>query len=41
MIGHLRDGVSESVLQRAFDYWRAIEKVLGDRIADGVAAGRG
>jgi catalase len=36
IIGHLKDGVSESVLARAFDYWRHIDKDLGDRIAAGI-----
>ena len=30
--GHLCDGVSEKVLQRAFDYWRNIDRETGDRI---------
>jgi catalase len=30
--GHLRNGVSEEVLQRAFEYWRNIDKELGDQI---------
>ncbi len=34
--GHLLDGVSEKVLERAFDYWRKIDKDVGDRIADSV-----
>ncbi len=32
--GHLADGVSDEVLARAFAYWRAIDKAIGDRIAD-------
>ena len=36
VVGHLSDGVSEPVLQRAFDYWRNIDKEVGDRIAKGV-----
>jgi catalase len=36
VVGHLKDGVSESVLQRAFEYWRKIDKKTGDRIAKGV-----
>jgi catalase len=31
VVGHLRAGVSEPVLQRAFDYWRNIDRDLGDR----------
>jgi catalase len=36
VVGHLRAGVSEPVLQRAFDYWRNIDTDLGDRIEKGV-----
>jgi catalase len=39
IVGHLLDGVSESVLQRAFDYWRHVDKHLGDRVEAGVRAG--
>ncbi|HEY3895699.1 MAG TPA: catalase [Pseudonocardiaceae bacterium] len=38
--GHLLDGVSEPVLQRAFEYWRNVDKDLGDRIEQGVRAGQ-
>ena len=34
VVGHLADGVSEPVLERAFEYWRSIDKEVGDRIAD-------
>jgi len=37
--GHLRNGVSEPVLQRAFEYWRNVDKQIGDRIADAVREG--
>jgi catalase len=30
--------VTEPVLQRAFEYWRNIDKEIGDRIAKGVNA---
>jgi len=30
--GHLCDGVSEKVLQRAFEYWRNIDRNTGDKI---------
>jgi catalase len=33
VVGHLRDGVSPPVLERAFEYWRNIDKETGDRIA--------
>jgi len=36
VVGHLKNGVSEPVLQRAFEYWRNIDKETGDRIAKGV-----
>jgi catalase len=39
--GHLSDGVSEPVLQRAFDYWRNIDKEVGDRIEDAVRKHQG
>ncbi len=36
VVGHLKGGVSAAVLQRAFEYWRHIDRDLGDRIAKGV-----
>jgi catalase len=36
IIGHLTDGVSEPVLARALDYWRKVDKDLGDGIAAGM-----
>jgi catalase len=33
------DGVSEPVLERAFEYWRNIDKETGDLIAKGVNGG--
>jgi catalase len=38
VVGHLKKGVSKPVLQRAFEYWRNIDKETGDRIAKGVKA---
>jgi hypothetical protein len=38
VVGHLADGVTESVLQRAFDYWRNVDTDLGNRIEKGVRA---
>jgi catalase len=35
-VGHLKDGVSEPVLQRAFEYWRNIDDDIGQRIERGV-----
>ncbi len=34
--GHLKGGVSEKVLQRAFEYWRNVDKTLGERVEKGV-----
>ena len=39
VVGHLKDGVSEPVLERAFQYWRNIDQNIGDRIAQGVNGG--
>jgi catalase len=39
VVGHLKNGVSEPVLQRAFEYWRNIDKKIGDRIAKSVKGG--
>ncbi|MGW0182342.1 catalase [Nocardia sp. NPDC003345] len=36
IVGHLLDGVSEPVLHRAFEYWRNVDKDLGDRVERGV-----
>jgi catalase len=36
IVGHLLAGVTESVMQRAFGYWRNVDKNLGDRIEAGV-----
>jgi catalase len=36
IVGHLRNGVSEPVLHRAFEYWRNVDKDLGDRVEKGV-----
>jgi catalase len=40
IVGHLLDGVTEPVLARAFDYWRNVDKNLGDRVESGVRAAR-
>ena len=36
IIAHLRNGVSAPILVRAVDYWRKVDKDLGDRIAHGL-----
>lgn len=38
IVGHLLNGVTEPVLQRAFEYWRNVDKGLGDRIEESVRA---
>jgi catalase len=38
VVGHLLNGVSEAILERAFEYWRSIDKSIGDRIESGVRA---
>jgi catalase len=40
VVGHLRDGVSEPVLKRAFEYWRRIDAGIGDRIVKDMSADR-
>ncbi len=37
VVGHLKDGVSKPVLERALGYWRQIDAGIGERIAKGVA----
>jgi catalase len=41
IVGHLLKGVTEPVLARAFEYWRNVDKNLGDRIEAGVRAAQG
>ncbi|HSN81413.1 MAG TPA: catalase [Polyangiales bacterium] len=36
VVGHLEDGVSDGVLERAFEYWRNIDEDIGNRIEEGV-----
>ena len=38
IVGHLLDGVSEPVLERAFEYWHNVDKDLGDKIEADVRA---
>jgi catalase len=40
VVGILKNGVTEPVLARAFEYWRNIDKAVGDRIAKGVKGER-
>ena len=39
VVGHLLDGVSPPVLERAFEYWKNIDADIGKRIEVGVKAG--
>jgi catalase len=39
IVGHLLDGVSDPVLDRAFQYWRNVDHDLGDRVEKGVRQG--
>ncbi len=38
VVGHLLNRVTEPVLQRAFEYWRNVDKDLGEKIESGVRA---
>jgi catalase len=40
IVGHLLDGVSEPVLERAFQYWRNVDQDLGDKVEKGVRDGQ-
>ena len=37
--GHLLDGVSDQVLERAFKYWKRVDQQLGERVEKTVGAG--
>jgi catalase len=41
IVGHLRQGVTDQVLARAFDYWRDVDDDLGARIAKEYGNGTG
>jgi len=36
IVGHLLNGVSEGVLNRAFEYWRNVDADLGAQVESGV-----
>ncbi|WP_405362491.1 catalase [Kitasatospora sp. NBC_00085] len=36
IVGHLKAGVGDPVLERAVQYWRNVDQALGDRVASGV-----
>jgi len=40
IVGHLLNGVTEHVLNRAFAYWRNVDQDLGDHVESGVRASR-
>jgi catalase len=40
IVGHLLNGVTEPVLQRAFWFFRNIDLALGERVEDGVRSGK-
>jgi catalase len=40
IVGHLLDGVTEPVLERAFEYWRNVDKELGQRVEETARASR-
>jgi catalase len=40
IVGHLLNGVTEPVLERAFGYWHNVDTDLGDRVEKGVREGQ-
>jgi catalase len=38
VVGHLKNGVTEPVLARAIQYWRNIDRTIGDCIDEGMGA---
>jgi catalase len=38
--GHLLNGVTQPVLERAFQYWKNVDQALGDRVEKAVRAGQ-
>lgn len=38
IVGHVRKGVEEPVLSRVFEYWRKVDKTIGDAVESGVKA---
>jgi catalase len=41
IVGHLLNGVTEPILARAFEYWRNVDKELGDKVEAGVRGKQG
>ena len=40
IVGQLLNGVTEPVLERAFWYWKNVDKDLGEQVEKGVRAGQ-
>jgi catalase len=40
IVGHLLNGVTEPVLERAFQYWRNVDQDLGEKVEKGVRDGQ-
>ena len=40
IVGHLLNGVTEPVLERAFQYWKNVDQTLGERVEKGVRDGQ-
>jgi len=40
VVGHLLNGVTEPVLERAFQYWKNVDQTLGEHVEKGVRDGR-
>ncbi len=38
VVGHLLNGVTEPVLERAFEYWSNVDKGIGEQVRAGVQA---
>ncbi|AEF38706.1 catalase [Hoyosella subflava] len=38
VVGHLLDGVTEPILERAFEYWKKVDPEVGKQIEEGVRA---
>ncbi len=41
IVGHLPNGITEPILARAFEYWRNVDKELGDKVEAGVRGKQG
>ena len=36
IVGHIKKGTEEPILSRVFDYWRNVDKTIGDKVEEGV-----